>query len=100
MFIGVSMQLQAVFKYFLSHTVGRLRLKNKTKKKTQATFQKAHLTSTNLDGPKDNMAEVSFIRRLPHCNRTGGGLYSEVPLLRGEGSVAAFYRKVVNDQVK
>ena len=46
------------------------------------------------------MAEVSFIRRLPHCNRTGGGLYSEVPLLRGEGSVAAFYRKVVNDQVK
>ena len=33
MFIGVSMQLQAVFKYFLSHTVGRLPLKKKKKKK-------------------------------------------------------------------
>ena len=32
MFIGVSMQLQAVFKYFLSHTVGRLPLKKKKKK--------------------------------------------------------------------
>ena len=31
MFIGVSMQLQAVFKYFLSHTVGRLPLKKKGK---------------------------------------------------------------------
>ena len=29
MFVGVSMQLQAVFKYFLSHTVGRLPLKKK-----------------------------------------------------------------------
>ena len=36
MFIGVSMQLQAVFNYFLSHTVGRLPLKtNKKKKKTK-----------------------------------------------------------------
>ena len=33
MFIGVSMQLQAVFKYFLSHTVGRLPLEKKKKKK-------------------------------------------------------------------
>ena len=32
MFIGVSMQLQAVFKYFLSHTVGRLPLKKKKEK--------------------------------------------------------------------
>ena len=33
MFIGVSMQLQAVFKYFLSHTVGRLPLKKEKKRR-------------------------------------------------------------------
>ena len=38
MFIGVSMQLQAVFKYFLSHTVGRLPLKKKKKKKKKKFF--------------------------------------------------------------
>ena len=33
MFIGVSMQLRAVFKYFLSHTVGQLPLKKQKNKK-------------------------------------------------------------------
>ena len=37
MFIGVSMQLQAVFKYFLSHTVGLLPLKKKKKGGTSAS---------------------------------------------------------------
>ena len=38
MFIGVSMQLQAVFEYFLSHIVGRLPLKKKRKKKEIANM--------------------------------------------------------------
>ena len=48
MFIGVSMQLQAVFKYFLSHTVGRLPLKKKKKKKKKVGALLRMRTSTNL----------------------------------------------------
>ena len=48
MFIGVSMQLQAVFKYFLSHTVGRLPLKKKKKKKKKKAIKTLLLKTFGL----------------------------------------------------
>ena len=92
MFIGVSMQLQAVFKYFLSHTVGRLPLKKKKKKKKKGGGGgggggPAEFSSKGGGGGGGGLppgsAPVLFVFQQPNCSHLSCNIYTWMQIPAG-----------------